>query len=107
MRLWHETLGLAPNRARQERLDAFLQRRRLAPVFEMREDNLEAMVRRIAALQPALIEGYTEALDLLARYLESRSEVAVRPKAVMSSGQTLPESSRRLIEGAFGCGVFD
>ena len=107
VRLWHETLGLAPNRARQERLDAFLQRRRLAPVFEMREDNLEAMVRRIAALQPALIEGYTEALDLLARYLESRSEVAVRPKAVMSSGQTLPESSRRLIEGAFGCGVFD
>jgi phenylacetate-CoA ligase len=53
------------------------------------------------------MDGYAEALDFLAHYLKSRGNVNVRPKALMSSAQTLPASSRQLIEEAFGCKVFD
>jgi phenylacetate-CoA ligase len=75
----------------------------------MRDDKLEAMVREIAEWDPVLMDGYAEALDFLARYLKSRggNHLGVRPKALMSSAQTLPDSSRRLIEDAFGCRVFD
>jgi phenylacetate-CoA ligase len=54
-----------------------------------------------------LVDGYAEALNFLAGYLESSGTTSVRPRALMSSAQTLPATSRKLIEEAFGCKVFD
>jgi phenylacetate-CoA ligase len=65
------------------------------------------MVERIAEVQPVLMDGYAEALDFLAHYLKSTGTVSVRPRALMSSAQTLPLPSRKLIQEAFGCKVFD
>jgi phenylacetate-CoA ligase len=107
VRLWHQTLGMNAKQATMERVDATLTRRKFIPIFEMSDAKLESMVREIAEWQPVLMDGYAEALDFLAHYLKSHGKVAVRPKALMSSAQTLPASSRALIEEAFGCRVFD
>lgn len=107
VRLWHQTLGMSRSMALREQADAALSNRKFIPVFEMAEDRLIAMVRSIAEHQPVLVDGYAEALDFLAQFLKSHGDLAVRPKAVMSSAQTLPDSSRTLIEEAFGCKVFD
>ncbi|HSZ81939.1 MAG TPA: glycosyltransferase [Polyangia bacterium] len=107
VRLWHQTLGMDKAQVAKERLDAAFNRRKFIPVFEMSEDKLDAMAREIAAWNPVLMDGYAEALDFLAHYLKSRSDLPVRPKALMSSAQTLPDQSRKLIEEAFGCRVFD
>lgn len=107
VRLWHQTLGMTEQQAAKERLDAILSRRRFIPVFEMSDARLDAMVADIAEWQPVLIDGYAEAFDFLAKYLGSRGDTRIRSGAVMSSAQTLPEPSRRRIEAAFGCEVFD
>ena len=107
VRLWHQTLGMSKGQALKEQLDARLTRRLFIPVFEMSEEKLDEMVREIAAHKPTLMDGYAEALDFLAHYLKSRGSMDVRPTAIMSSAQTLPETSRKLIEEAFGCKVFD
>jgi phenylacetate-CoA ligase len=91
----------------KEKADAWFMRRRFIPVFEMREDRLQEMVREIAGWRPTLMDGYAEALDFLAHYLEGRGDLDLRPRALMSSAQTLPEPSRKRIEQAFGCRVFD
>jgi phenylacetate-CoA ligase len=88
-------------------LDAQLTRRKFIPVFEMSDAKLDEMAREIAEHKPVLMDGYAEALDFLAHYLKNRGGVSVRPKALMSSAQTLPEASRALIEEAFGCKVYD
>lgn len=107
VRLWHQTLGMSKSQATRERLDAVLTRRKFIPVFEMSDDSLARMVREIAEWGPVLMDGYAEALDFLARYLKTHGEVPIRPTALMSSAQTLPRSSRDLIEQAFGCKVYD
>ncbi len=107
VRLWHQTLGMSKSQAWKELLDAKLSRRKFIPVFEMSDEKLDAMVREIADWNPVLMDGYAEALDFLAHYLKTRGNVGVHPKALMSSAQTLPEASRKLIEEAFGCKVFD
>ncbi|MEZ4222729.1 MAG: glycosyltransferase [Polyangiaceae bacterium] len=107
VRLWHQTLGMSKSQAVREQLDAALSRRKFIPVFEMSDEKLDEMVREIAAHEPVLMDGYAEALDFLAHYLKNRGNVGVKPKALMSSAQTLPEASRALIEEAFGCKVFD
>lgn len=107
LRLWHQTIGMTTEQAFREHLDALLSNRTFVPVFEMSDQNLARMVRTIANASPVLMDGYAEALDFLAHYVKSQGAVDVRPRAIMSSAQTLPLSSRRVIEEAFGCKVFD
>jgi phenylacetate-CoA ligase len=107
VRLWHQTIGMTPAQTAKERLDAWFCRRTFVPVFEMTEDGLQEIVRLLAESRPTLIDGYAEAFNLIAQYLEARGGLEARPRALMSSAQTLPKSSRELIERAFGCPVFD
>jgi phenylacetate-CoA ligase len=107
VRLWHQTLGMTPSQIRKERLDAWLSNRTFVPVFALSDKNLSQMVRTLEDAGPVLIDGYAEALDLMAHFIRSKGGLSVRPRAVMSSAQTLPLPSRRTIEEAFGCQVFD
>ncbi|MBW2455244.1 MAG: capsular biosynthesis protein, partial [Deltaproteobacteria bacterium] len=108
VRLWHQTLGLSKSQALRERLDAQLSNRHFVPIFELSDARLDETVGLIERLEPALLDGYAEALDFIANHIRaSAGSVRTPVGAVMSSAQTLPEPSRRLIEEAFGCKVFD
>lgn len=107
VRLWHQTLGMTPSQIRKERLDAWMSNRSFVPVFSLSEKNLAKMVEMIEEARPVLMDGYAEALDLLASFMRTRGPLSVAPKGVMSSAQTLPAASRQTIESAFGCRVFD
>jgi phenylacetate-CoA ligase len=107
VRLWHQTLGMTKSQAWKERADAILSNRTFIPIFELSDENLAKMIDVVVGVQPVLMDGYAEALDFIARYLKTTGRVDVRPKALMSSAQTLPLPSRKLIEEAFGCKVFD
>ena len=107
VRLWHQTLGMTKSQALREQLDATLTRRKFIPIFEMTDDKIDTMMREIAGWRPVLLDGYAEALDFLAHHVKQNGAGGVRPKAIMTSAQTLPDASRRAIEEAFGCKVFD
>jgi phenylacetate-CoA ligase len=107
LRLWHQTLGMDQSQIWKEHADARFSNRTFIPVFELSDENLARMADVMVRSQPVLMDGYAEALDFIARYLKTAGRVDVRPKAIMSSAQTLPASSRKLIEEAFGCRVFD
>lgn len=107
VRLWHQTIGMSRSQAAKERADALLSNRTFVPIFEMSDERLDAMLSLICEKKPVLIDGYAEAFDFLAQYVESHGGLPFRPGAVMSSAQTLPARSRAIIEEAFGCRVFD
>jgi phenylacetate-CoA ligase len=107
VRLWHQTIGMNRAQATKERADAVLANRTYVPIFEMSDERLEEMMTLIAGKQPVLIDGYAEAFDFLAQYVQARGGLSFAPRAIMSSAQTLPDRSRQIIEKAFGCKVFD
>lgn len=107
LRLWHQTLGMSKGQIARERADAVLSNRSFIPVFQLTDEKMPEMVRTICEVAPVLMDGYAEALDLMAHYIKTTAPLPVRPRAIMSSAQTLPLPSRRLIEEAFGCKVFD
>jgi phenylacetate-CoA ligase len=108
VRLWHQTLGMSKSQVAREVADAKLMRRLFLPAFEMNDESLERFVRTVERYQPVLLDGYAESFNLLARYLKSRpGRIGVTPKGIISSAQSLPDESRRIIEEAFGCRVFD
>jgi phenylacetate-CoA ligase len=106
-RLWHQTIGLSWHQALRERIDALFFRRLFIPAFQMSEDRLAHFIQRLVDHQPVLIDGYAESFNYLADYLKSHPAPGLRPKAVMSSAQALPEESRKTIESAFETQVFD
>ncbi len=107
VRLWHQTLGMTPAKILRERADALFANRSFIPVFSLKAD-LEPVIRAIEQKNPVFLDGYAEALDLLATYVEARGGMKLpRLKGVMSSAQTLSTKSRESIERAFGCKVFD
>ena len=107
LRLWHQALGLSKSQATKEQADARLSHRTFVSILELSDASLARVVDTITRAHPVLMDGYAEALDFIARYLQSTGRSDVRPKAIMSSAQTLPPASRKLIEDAFGCRVFD
>lgn len=109
-RLWHSTLGMTVKQAAKEMLDAIWSNRRFYPVFKMDDANMRKFIRQIQKARPTLIEGYAEALNVLARFIEQsehRSLYDAGVKAVLSSAQTLEPETASLIERAFGCRVFN
>lgn len=106
VRLWHQTIGMTKSQAWREQLDAKLLRRKFMPVFQMRDESLAKLVAEIRDWNPTFIDGYAEALDLLAGYLRAHP-TQLGTRAIMSSAQTLTPASRVRIEQAFGCPVFD
>jgi phenylacetate-CoA ligase len=107
VRLWHQTLGMTKMQVAREFADAFLMRRRFIPAFEMSDETLSQFVKTIEDYQPILLDGYAESFNFLARYLKEKGRISVAPKGIISSAQTLPENSRKIIEEVFGCRVFD
>lgn len=107
VRLWHQTLGMSRSQVVREHADALLSRRRFIPAYEMSDATLREFVRLIEEWQPVLLDGYAESFNFLASYLREHGRLRVQPRGIMSSAQTLPDTSRRIIEEAFGCRVFD
>jgi phenylacetate-CoA ligase len=107
VRLWHQTIGMSRTQALRERLDAALQRRKFIGVFDISDATLAGIVEEIRSWRPTLVDGYAEALDLLASFVNRNGGAPLPAKGVMSSAQMLPLASRARIEQAFGCGVFD
>jgi len=107
LRLWHQTLGMSKTQVVREVADAMLSRRKFIPAYEMSDETLREFVRQIETFQPVLLDGYAESFNFLAAYLKEHGRMKVSPKGIISSAQTLPEGSRKVIEEAFGCRVFD
>lgn len=106
-RLWHQTIGMTKMQIIRERIDAFLSRRLFIPAFEMSPESIKVFIKKLVKHNPKFIDGYAESFNFLANYLESSDLAGLQPTALMSSAQILPEQSRRTIEQAFGCKVFD
>jgi phenylacetate-coenzyme A ligase PaaK-like adenylate-forming protein/glycosyltransferase involved in cell wall biosynthesis len=106
-RLWHQTIGMTRRQMLRERIDALFMRRLFIPAYEISSGALDDFVSRIRRHRPVLVDGYAESLGFLATYVREGGRPGFNPRAVLSSAQTLPESSRRVIEAAFKTKVFD
>jgi len=106
-RLWHQSLGMSKTQVFRERFDAWLMRRRFIPAFEISPRNIQTFIADLEAHDPVLLDGYAESLNFLASYLKNGGKSELKPRAVMSSAQALPKSTRDVIESSLNTRVFD
>lgn len=99
---------VAPDRARPPFWRRNLASRQLLlSSYHLRPDTLPAYVEALVRFEPELIDSYPSSLRPLARWIVDNSDVRVRPRAVITSSETLDDPTRGLLERAFDCRVFD
>ena len=106
-RLWHQTLGMSWTQQLRERLDAWFMRRLFIPAYEIGPSNVDALLARLEAHRPVLIDGYAESFNLLSAYVRDRRGKRPAPRAIMTSAQVMPPQVRAGIEEMFETRVFD
>ncbi|NLO79434.1 MAG: phenylacetate--CoA ligase family protein [Xanthomonadaceae bacterium] len=80
----------------------------LCSSYHIAPDTASAYLRRIARYQPLYIDAYPSAIYQLAQHvLTSGEDWGIRPKAIVTSSETLLEHQREAIEQAFQCRVYD
>ena len=79
----------------------------LFSVFHMNENNLKYYVKKYNEFQPKIIQGYTSAIDIFAKYILEYKIKVFSPKAILVSSETLFDVQRRDIEKAFNCKVYN
>jgi phenylacetate-CoA ligase len=79
----------------------------LCSSYHLSSQTLDAYLDALAAFEPALIDSYPSSIEPLARRALERGRAGSRPKAIITSSETLFPETRAVIESAFGCRVFD
>lgn len=79
----------------------------LCSSYHIGPDTVEAYVEALERFGPALIDSYPSSIEPIARHVVARGGSAVRPRAVITSSETLFPEVRAVVEEAFGCPVFD
>lgn len=77
------------------------------PFYYVDDGMLETVLKTIEKEKPLFIRSYPGPLYLLAQYRLSHLGYSYTPRCIFTTGSTLYETYREIIERAFGCDVID
>lgn len=76
--------------------------------YHISEATAPSYLVKLAQFAPVFIDSYPSAIFALAQHSEAHANPSrVRPRAIVTSSETLLEHQRRMIERVFGCRVYD
>ena len=97
-------LSIADSIARTTR--HFLQRVKLFDALTMSEKKLPHFAKRLEGFEGGFIKGYPTAIYLMACYIEKEGKPAIRPRAIIATGEELYDYQRELFSKVFGCETY-
>jgi phenylacetate-CoA ligase len=104
---WASPIDLSKYKSVQKRFSSKLERVFIGNTYILSNQVLSKFAALLLARRPKIVKGYTSSIYLMAKYLVDNGIDGVRPKAVITTAETLFDSMRETIETAFGCKVFD
>ena len=78
-----------------------------ASIYHLSPNFLPSYLRFLRSYRPALIMGYPSALNTVASYALSNNDMPFPAKAVVTTSETVTAGTRKRIERAFQCRIYD
>lgn len=85
----------------------FFLRNTLFSSYHLSSSNMIHYIKEIERINPKLIDSYPSSIEHIADYCLRYGIDTIRPKAIITSAETLFDHQRQKIEEAFGCRVYD
>ena len=104
---WGSPIDLAKHQSLVRRFSSLLERVIVLDSYVLSDDVMEKYVLLMRRFKPEIVRGYASSVYMVAKYILEKGLDDLRPKAVITSAESLLDIYRRTIEKAFGCEVFD
>jgi phenylacetate-CoA ligase len=104
---WGSPIDLAKHHDLVRRFSSLLERVIVLDSYVLSDDVLEKYVLLIRRFKPEIVRGYASSVYMTAKYMIEKGFNYVRPRAVITSAESLLDIYRKTIEKALGCEVFD
>jgi phenylacetate-CoA ligase len=104
---WGSPIDLARQTSMIKRFTSGLERILILNTYVISNEVLARCASLLKKFNPEIIRGYASSVYMMAKYMLEMKLDYVRPRAVITSAETLFDSMRKTIEEAFGCPVFD
>jgi len=104
---WASPMDLSAYSNMVRRFTKDFERILVGDTYVMSNEALSRFAYLLGKFNPEIIRGYTTSVYMMAKYLLEKGVCHVRPRAVITSAETLFDFMRKTIEKAFGCPVFD
>jgi len=104
---WGSPIDLARHAGIIKQFTSKLERMLVLNTYVVSDEVLGKYVCLMRRFNPEIIRGYASSVYMMAKYMLERNIDYVRPRAVITSAETLLDYMRKTIEDAFGCPVFD
>ena len=75
--------------------------------YHISEETIPLYVEAILRIQPRFIDTYPSSLYPIAEFILDKGVTDIRPRAIITSSETLLEHQREIIEKAFDCKIYD
>jgi len=105
--LWASQFDLKRSEKLRHRIEYMLDRRIMLNCFRMSRESMRIYARRLKKFKPKIVRGYASAVYLFAKFMLHEGVDNIKPKAVITSAETLSDPERRMIEEAFRSEVYD
>lgn len=79
----------------------------LCSSYHIGSDTIGEYADALARWQPMFIDSYPSSIAPIAKHLLATGDTRIRPRAIVTSSETLAPAVRAMISEAFGCPVFD
>jgi len=105
--LWGSLFDLKRSEELYNKIIRFLDRHIMLNCFRMSQESMRMYALRLKKFKPRIVRGYASAVYLFAKFMLHEGVDNIKPKAVITSAETLFDHERTTIEEAFGCEVYD
>ena len=106
--LWGASRDISAQNGLKNRVrNLILNRQLMLDAGSLDEATMNDFAAKLTAYRPKIIQGYANVLALFARFVRDENLSGIFPRAIVSSAEVLTEENRRLIEGVFGCPVYN
>lgn len=100
-------LSQNPRKAPLKRLQDFFSNNLYLATNPLVDNNFEFILQQIEKFEPKIIRCYPDPLLMLARYKHENQNFTFTPHAITTTGNTLFPETRKEVEEAFDCKIFD
>jgi len=104
---WGSPVDMSRQAGLVKRFTNCLERVVVVNTYVVTDEVLAKYAEIMRLLKPEIVRGYASSVYLMAKFLLREGLECPRPRAVLTSAETLFPDQRRTIEKAFGCPVFD
>jgi phenylacetate-CoA ligase len=104
---WGSPIDITKSSKIREQLTSTAKRVSVFSSYVVSDEVLKNWAHLLKKYNPEIIRGYASSIYVIAKYLLEKGFDFARPRAVITSAETLLDFMRKTIEEAFDCPVFD